>query len=160
MTDNATSEQVPLTTPTESGTEDTRSRSATAPNTDPNRGTRTRNRYAVLQSMSSRDFEGATPKIGGVLGLCSENVTKKINYDSFCEKLGIYVMNELKEGDAIVEVTKNPKADILSTFEADNKPDPVDSSASDVDKEIHKEEVKEYVKDRKLIRSNLKKSIV
>ena len=110
--------------------------------------------------MSSRDFEGATPKIGGVLGLRSENVTNKVNYDSFCEKLGIYVMNELKEGDAIVEVTKNPKADIVSTFKADNKPDPVDSSASDVDKEIHKEEVKEYVKDRKLIRSNLKKNIV
>ena len=85
-----------------------------------------------------------------------EDVTKKINYDSFCEKLGIYVMNELKDGDAVVEVTRNPKADIISEFEKNNKPEAIDSTASDVDKEIHKEEIKEYVKDRKLIKSNLR----
>ena len=155
MTDNMTPEQVPHMTPIISGTENVQPRTAPTPSTDTRN--RTQNRYAALQSTSSRDFEGATPKIGGVLGLRSENVTKKINYDSFCEKLGIYVMNELRDGDAIVEATKNPAADIISDFEMNNKPQAVDSTASDVDKEIHKEEIKEYVKDRKLIKSNLKK---
>ena len=155
MTENVTPEQVPHMTPIVSGTENVQPRTAPTPSTDTRN--RTQNRYAALQSTSSRDFEGATPKIGGVMGLRSENVTKKINYDSFCEKLGIYVMNELRDGDAIVEATKNPAADIISDFEMNNKPQAVDSTASDVDKEIHKEEIKEYVKDRKLIKSNLKK---
>ena len=34
-------------------------------------------------AFSTKDFEGATPKIGGVLGLCSETVTKKVSYDTF-----------------------------------------------------------------------------
>ena len=86
------------------------------------RGNRTQNRPSTQQSSTSRDFEGATPKIGGILGLRSENVSKKVNYDAFCEKLAIYVMNELKDGDAIVEVTRNPSADIIAHFEANNKP--------------------------------------
>ena len=53
-----------------------------------------------------RDFEGVTPKIGGVLALRSENMTKKVNYDIFCEKLGVYIMNEFKGGENVVEVTK------------------------------------------------------
>ena len=28
-----------------------------------------------------RDFDGVTPKIGGILALRSENMTKKVNYD-------------------------------------------------------------------------------
>ena len=36
-----------------------------------------------------RDFEGATPKIGRILALRSENMTKEVNYDQFCEKLYI-----------------------------------------------------------------------
>ena len=157
MPEIVTSEEVPLTTPSPSSTESTpQPRFASGANSDQNRGNRSQNRHAGFQS-TNRDFAGATPKIGGVLGLRSENVTKKVNYDSFCEKLGIYVMNELKDGDAIVEITRNHKADIISDFERNNKPTPIDSGASDVDKEIHKEEIKEYVKDRKLIRSNLKK---
>ena len=125
-------------------------------NTAHSRGNRTR--LTGMQSSTSRDFEGATPKIGGVLALRSENVTKKVNYDAFCEKLGIYVMNELKNGDAIVEVTKTHDADIMADFAAYDKPKDLDSSiTSTVEIEIHKEEIKEYVKDLKQIKSNLKK---
>ena len=87
-----------------------------------------RPRLTGTQSSTSRDFEGATPKIGGILALRSENVTKKVNYDAFCEKLGIYVMNDLKNGDAIVEVTRTPNADIMADFAAFNKPKDLDKS--------------------------------
>ena len=53
-----------------------------------------------------RDFEGVTPKIGCVLALCSENMLKKVNYAIFCKKLGVYIMNEFKGGENVVEVTK------------------------------------------------------
>ena len=61
-----------------------------------------------------KDFEGATPKIGGILALRSENMTNKVNYDIFCEKLGIYIMNDFKGGENVVEVTKNQETDIIS----------------------------------------------
>ena len=38
-----------------------------------------------LGPVSSTDFEGATPKIGEILALRSENMTNKVNYDQFCE---------------------------------------------------------------------------
>ena len=121
-------------------------------------GRTSRPRLTAMQSSTSKDFEGATPKIGAILALRSENITKKANYDVFCEKLAIYVMNELKNGDAIVEVTKTHDADIIADFETHNKPKDLGSSVTSVvDQEIHKEEIKEYVKDLKQIRSNLKK---
>ena len=36
---------------------------------------------------TSRDFEGATPGIGGILALRSENIVKKVNYDVFVKNL-------------------------------------------------------------------------
>ena len=69
-----------------------------------------------------RDFDGVTPKIGGVLALRSENMTKKVNYDIFCEKFGVYIMNDFKGGENVVEVTKNQTIDIISSFEKENKP--------------------------------------
>ena len=50
-----------------------------------------------------KDFEGATPRIGGVLGLRSENVTRKVTDDAFRKKLGIYIMNEFKSEKDVVK---------------------------------------------------------
>ena len=47
---------------------------------------------------------------------------KKVNYDKFCEKLHIYIMNKFNNGDAIVEVTKKHSADVIGNFEDKNKP--------------------------------------
>ena len=52
-----------------------------------------------------RNFEGVTPQIGGILALRSENMIKKVSYDQFCEKLHTYIVNNFKNGDAIVGVT-------------------------------------------------------
>ena len=125
MPENVMSEEVPLMTPTQSSKEsiqlqNTQPRFASVANADQNRGNRAQNRYAGLQSTSNRDFAGATPKIGGVLGLRSENVTKKISYDLFREKLGTYVMTEFKNGDAVFPVTKDHNVDVLDLFKEKN----------------------------------------
>ena len=86
------------------------------------RNSRPPNRTGTVQSTTNRDFEGATPKLNAILALRSENITKKVNYDRFLEKLAIYVINELKNGDYIIEVTKNPNATIIEDFQKDNKP--------------------------------------
>ena len=74
------------------------------------------------------------------------------------EKIATCVMNDLKNGDAVVEVTKTHDANVIADFESNNKPiDLLSSVMSDVEKETHKEEIKEHVKDLRLIKSNLKK---
>ena len=60
--------------------------------------------------------EGDAPKLGGILWLHSENVTVKINYDLFFEKLGTHVMKELNNGDTIFQITKEHDADVTQFF--------------------------------------------
>ena len=71
---------------------------------------------------STRYFEGATPKIGGVFGLCSKNVTKKITFDVFCEKISIYIMPEFNNGENDIEVLQHPDTKIVKDFQNNNKP--------------------------------------
>ena len=87
------------------------------------RPTRPNNRFGNVTGSTPRDFEGDTPKLGGILGLRSENVTKKINYDLFCEKLGTYIMTEFRNGDAIFLITKEHDADVMQIFKDKNKPE-------------------------------------
>ena len=121
--------------------------------------TRTPMRPNTASTNTPRDFEGAMPKIGDILALRSENMTNKVNYDIFCEKLGVYIMNEFKGGENVVEVTKNYAIDIISSFETNNKTVELSEAEkkSTIDVEIKKEEIKDYVKNLKLIKSNLKK---
>ena len=123
------------------------------------RNTRPSNRMPSVHTSTNRCFEGVTPKLGAVLALCSENMNKKVSYDRFLEKLAIYVVNELKNGVSLVEVSKNPNAKTIENFEKENKPKELrdEDKKSTVDIETHKEETKECVKDLKLLKSNLKK---
>ena len=61
------------------------------------RPTRPNNRFGNVTGSTPRDFEGDTPKLGGILGLRSENVTKKINYDLFCEKIRYLYHDRVQE---------------------------------------------------------------
>ena len=79
-----------------------------------NRNSNHQNRPVNVQSNTPRDYAGTVPKIGGILALCSENLNNKVNYDVFYEKLGVYIMNEFKNGEHIVQVVKDPSADVLS----------------------------------------------
>ena len=140
------SENLPtVVTPGSSGT-DTHNVQAglasTSNNTNGNstsRATRQSTRNGTFQTSTNKDFGGAIPKLGGILALRNENVTKKVNYDRFLEKLGIYIVNELKVGDHIIEVTKNPKLKIIEGFMASNKPTELsdDLKKSTLDVEVH-----------------------
>ena len=122
------------------------------------RPARVSNRTGPVSS-TPRDFEGATPLVGGILGLRSENMIKKVNYDQFCEKLYTYIVNNFKNGDAIVEVTRNCSAPIIDDFIVTHKPKELsdEDKKSDIEVEIKREEIKEFVKGLSLVKSNLKK---
>ena len=82
----------------------------------PRNPTRVPNRYGGTGGPSERDFSGVTPQIGGVSALRSENTNRKVSYEVFLEKLEIYIMNEMKQGEHVVEITKDPKADVVADF--------------------------------------------
>ena len=63
---------------------------------------RTQNNTNNTHLSISRDLEGATPKIGGVLAPRSKHMHKKTSYDTCCERLSVYVMNKFRNGDLIV----------------------------------------------------------
>ena len=93
------SNTTPLDSPGDTGRTDEQSAQAGLASTSGNvtqRASRSTNRNGTVQSSTNRDYEGATPKLGAILALRSENVTKKVNYDRFLEKLEIYITNELK----------------------------------------------------------------
>ena len=98
-------------------------------------------RYGNGTGTTPKDFTGDAPKIGCILGLVKISL-EEINYDIFCETLGTYIMSKSKNGDAIFEVTK----ELIDEEKKDS-----------VKLEIHKEEIKEYVNDLRILKSNLKK---
>ena len=67
-------------------------------------------------------------------------MTKRVSYDSFCDKLEIYIINEFKGGENVVEIARNPLVDIVSKFEMNNKSVKLtdDEKQSDIDVEIKK----------------------
>ena len=142
------SRNTPSTTGSSSGTDTNRPRSS-------RRDTRPNN----VSTSTQRDFKGATPDIGGVLALRSKNVAIKTNYDKFCEKFETYLMKQLKGGEHVIEILKDPNIDILNTYKSVNKPADLtdEEKKSDVEVEIKKEEIKEFVKQVTAVKSNQKK---
>ena len=132
---------IPAATPTEDVKPNQNSNTVNA--NGAGRTTRPNNRSGPVSS-TPRDFEGATPKLGGILALRSENMSKKVNYDQFCEKLYIYIMNVFKNGDSVVEVTKNPSADIIENFKTLQKPKELtdEEKRSSIETEIKKKRLK------------------
>ena len=74
------------------------------------------NRHGNVTRSTPRDFVDNTPKLGGILGLCSENVAKNNYYYLLCEKLGTHIMTEFKNGDAVIQVTKEHNVDVMNIF--------------------------------------------
>ena len=122
------------------------------------RNSRKDTRLNNIATSAQRDFKGATPDIGGVLTLRSENVSVKTNYDKFCERLETYLMKELRGGEHVIEILKDPTIDIVAAYKNDNKPaDLTDNEKkSDVEVEIKKEEIKEFLKQVTAVKSNQK----
>jgi len=71
----------------------------------------------------TKGYEGDTPELGGVLGLHTENVDKKVSFHVFCEKLGIYIMKNFDQGEDVFSITTSIDADPVADYKTDNKPE-------------------------------------
>ena len=70
------------------------------------------------------------------------------------------IINAFKNGDSIVEVTRNPSANTIENFKRLHKPEELtdEEKLSDIEAEIKKEEIKEFVRNMNNSKSNLKKT--
>ena len=95
-------------------------------------------------------------KIGGTLALRSESMTKKLW--QLLQKIGIYIMNEFNNGEHIFKVTRYIEGNSKAIRSKDKPTELTDEMKKfSIEVEIKKEEVKDYIKDTKLIKWNLKK---
>ena len=87
----------------------------------------------------------------------SNNMQNKVNHNQFCKKSLTHEC--AKKGNSVFEVTKNPSVDAVENFKRLHKPKELtdEEKWSDIETEIKKEEIKEFVKNLNTAKSNLKK---
>ena len=68
-----------------------------------------------------KNYKVGTPEVGRILALCTDNLTKKLTFDTFWEKLAAYINKELTHATDVVCVVKHMK-DPKTNFDKKNKP--------------------------------------
>ena len=101
--------------------------------------------------VSNKDFEGDTPEIGCVLGLRSEKMTKKVQFDTFREKLEDYLVKTLTSPMDIMPILKD-MVDPYERFVREHLPKDLsaEEAKSPAKNEVFKQKIKKYV-DRELL---------
>ena len=107
------------------------------------------------------NYSGQCEDIGCILALRSERFDKKVHFQVFMEKMGNYVISNLKDGGDIQSIfhdLKDPTENFLQTHKPVKPPQDEFGGIDDVDKEIYKEEVKQFVQRKINLRRNIEKS--
>ena len=84
-----------------------------------NRSSRRGNTGRFFLDISNKDFVGDTPEIGGVVGLKSEKIAAKVQFNTFREKVSDFILRELTNGMDVVAYIKDmedPTEDFISRF--------------------------------------------
>ena len=123
------------------------------------RGTQnTRRRGNRVITTNNQSYKGKCEDIGYILALRSEKFDRKVQFQVFLEKLGTYVVSKLKDGGDIQPLYSNlvDPNDNFTTKYKPTKPDYDTSGEIDeVDLEIYREEVKQFVQRKTNMRENI-----
>ena len=106
-------------------------------------------------------YKGECEDIGYILALRSEKFDRKVQFKIFLEKLGTYIISNLKDGGDIQPLYTNlvDPNDNFTTKYKPTKPDYGTSGIIDeVDLEIYREEVKQFVQRKTNMRRNIEKA--
>ena len=107
-------------------------------------------------------YVGENESVGVILALRSERFDKKVSFQEFTDKVANYVVINFKDGGDIQPLFTD-LIDPTSEFQAKNKPikpegNEEEENPDEVDLEIYKEEVKQFVQRKMNLRRNLEKS--
>ena len=124
-------------------------------------GQNSRRRNNRIITTDSQSYQGECKDIGFILGLRSEKFDKKVQFQVFLEKLGTYIVSNLKDGGDIQPLyatLTDPSENFTSKYKP-IKPEYDDiGEVDEVDMEIYREEVKQFVQRKINMRRNLEKT--
>ena len=146
--DGSTTVNVPSTSDTNSG-------SGQKGHTSNTRTRFERRRNNNINSTNPITYEGECPAVGAILALKLEKFHKKLPYEQFIDKINQFVLGNYKDGSDIkclIKKLENPM-EALKKY----RPDEIEKDASSVEKEIQKEEIKQYVARKTNLRRNIEK---
>ena len=134
---------------------------SSTPDAISSRPTTQRRRQAIPITSNSVSYKGQCEEIGVLLALRLEKFDKMVQFQVFIEKFDTYVISNLKDGGDIQCMYKEFK-DPTEDFQSINKPVKPDSSTDptvdEVDVDLYKEEVKQFVQCKMSLRRNIEKS--
>ena len=110
-----------------------------------------------IQLSNPTNYEGETPEIGCVIGMKYEKFDRKVPFETFLENMNNYAITNLKDGATLQSLFLDKK-DPIDAFKKEQRPTALDENADDVDKEIFKESIKQYVSMETNARRNLQKT--
>ena len=95
------------------------------------------------------------------MALCSEKFDKKVQFQVFLEKLGTYIVSNRKDGGDIQPLYANltdPSDNLVAKYKPAKPEYDVSGDVDEVDMEIYREEVKQFVQRKTNMRRNLEKT--
>ena len=123
-----------------------------------NNGTRGKRGSHYVHQSDDKDFLGSEPKVGAVLGLRMERITKKVTMEIFKDKLINYIGREMTRGDDIACIVKDG-SDPKPNFDANYKPKDLtdEEEKKDLKVKIYLKDYDRYTKLEDEHKDNLKK---
>ena len=123
-----------------------------------NQNSRRRNNQIITTNAQS--YQGECEDIGYIMRLRSEKFDKKVQFQVFLEKLGIYIVSHLKDGGDIqplYAILSDPNIDFAAKHNPIKPKSGEGGEIDEVDHEIYREEVKQFVQRKINLRRNIEK---
>ena len=99
-----------------------------------------------VQLTNPKSYEGCIPEVGAILALKHEKLDKKCQFQVFMDKIGNYVLSNLKDGGDIMVLFRKMENPVKN-FETKYLPAELseDAQKSQVKQDIYRERIKAYV---------------
>eukprot|EP00957_Ditylum_brightwellii_P038745 2928870-Ditylum_brightwellii.AAC.1 len=108
--------------------------------------------------MSNRNFVGKNKEVGVMLGVQHKAIDKRVPFDLFRETISNYIVSKFKGGSDVVHIIRD-MVDPMPIYEKAARPKKLTGTDATNDKmrEIYKEELSIYIKNKGHIRTNTHK---
>ena len=125
-----------------------------------NRGkNRNKDKYnsAVHFGSNDKEFEGAQPSIGGILGLKTERLQHKVTFEIFTEKLKTFILSDFKNPKDVLPTLR--LVDPLIGFKARNAPAALSDQekGEEIEQQMQSMRIKLYINREQAVKGNMDK---
>ena len=108
----------------------------------------------------NQSYKGECEDIGYIIALRSEKFDRKLQFQVFLEKIGTYIVSNLKDGGDIQPLYANlidPNDNFITKYKPTKLDYDLQGEIDEVDLEIYREEVKQFVQRKTNMRRNIER---